>query len=78
MTQQFRPNWEESETEPEKVDPVMLELARLRELRNECLNEVPIKLNVIAEATRRDGRGDFADELISLGLRIKRMAEEAR
>ena len=57
------------------------EYDKLRELRNECLNEVPIKLNQIAERLRLavgPMHNELANELQQYGLKLKRLAEEAR
>lgn len=82
MTREFRPNWDDEKPEVEKpvnTKSMDEEYAKLRELRNECLVEAPIKLNQLAEGVRA-GRpfNDLANELQAYGLRLKRLAEEAR
>lgn len=58
------------------------EYDKLRELRNECLNEVPIKMNQMAENVRHvltlPESHEMADALTVYGLKLKTMAEEAR
>lgn len=71
----------------EKPDPTVFasgnELAHLRELRNEVLVEVPIKMSQFAERVRLASSqpGELhsvCNEMIVYGLRLKRLAEEAR
>lgn len=76
MTQRYQPTFDEPDESPAD--------ARLRELRNECFNEAPIKLNQLAERVRSATlsgyqiHNDLANELQQYGLRLRRMAEEAR
>lgn len=93
MTAQLPPDtpWDETKADKEwaehRKDKTVFassdELARLRELRNECLNEVPIKMNQLAEELRSHiampaEAHDLANDLQQYGLRLKRLAEEAR
>lgn len=56
------------------------EYAKLRELRNECLVEAPLKLSQFANQLRAiyGHRSALAEDIEAYGLELKRMAEEAR